>query len=126
MSSSEYKGFGVCPATVPCHCEGSTHIKCNSKRLKQLPFFLDFLYIWKELDLSDNLLNHLELGGFNGVQTLSINLGKNTLTVVNIGTFQGTQGVELLDLSYNYLSFLPAQVFQELTDLLKLLLSNNR
>ncbi len=118
--------FGVCPITSPCHCESTVHIKCNSRRLKRLPYLLEFTFIWKELDLSDNILNHLDGWEFQGVWVFKLDIRSNTLTLLNERAFSGTKGIQFLDLSYNFLSYLPALVFRHLFMLKHLNLANNR
>ena len=118
--------YSICPITTPCHCESDDVINCASRRLKKLPFFLQFHFIWTELNLSDNLLHQLPAQSLQRVKVRKLDLSKNILTLVHQQSFTGSEGIEHLDLSHNYLSYLPPDMFNDLIELKVLNLAYDR
>ncbi len=123
---SRGQDYSVCPITTPCHCETHDVINCAKRRLKKLPFFLNFYFVWADLDLSDNLLPQLPAQGLQGVKVKKLTLSENILTLVHPLAFSGTQGLEELRLAHNYLSYVPPDMFTHLPSLKTLDLSYNR
>ena len=118
--------YSICPITTPCHCETDDVIICVTKRLKKLPFFLEFHFIWTELNLSDNLLHQLPEYGLQSVKVKKLDLSRNVLTQIHQRSFTGTEGIEHLDLSHNPLSYLPPDIFKDLLQLKSLDLAYDR
>ena len=118
--------YSICPITTPCHCESGDVINCSSRRLKKLPFFLQFHFVWNDLNLSDNLLHQLLAQSLQSVKVRKLDLSQNILTLVHPQSFIGTQGIEQLELSHNYLSYLPPDMFNDLLELKVLNLAYNR
>ena len=55
----------VCPTPLPCFCLGDDVIDCAMMWFEELPYFLDFGgVVWKELNLSENVLSYLPARGF--------------------------------------------------------------
>ena len=126
VQESRSQDYSICPITTPCHCEPDDVINCSSRRLKKLPFFLEFYFVWADLNLSDNLLHQLPSDSLHSVKVRNLNLSKNILTLVHPQSFTGTQGVELLNLAHNYLSYLPPDMFLHLPEIKTLNLAYNR
>ena len=118
--------YSICPVTTPCHCESDDVMNCSSRRLKKLPFFLQFNFIWPDLNLSDNLLHQLPAESFQSVKVRKLDLSKNILTLVHPQSFTATQGIQHLDLSHNYLSYIPPDIFNDLVELKVLNMAFNR
>ena len=115
-----------CPVVMPCHCQANVVLQCSSVRLKQLPTFLEFTFIWNELDLSDNLLNTLPPFGLQVVHVKKLDFSANTITIIHEMSLSGVQGLEFLDLSHNYLTYIPPLCSAELPQLRILHLNYNR
>ena len=116
----------MCPVPLPCHCIGDETIYCAFKRMKDLPYFLEFNAVWNTMNLSDNLLPDLPGNKFVGGRIRHLDLSRNIINKVNIEAFVGLSDLEVLDMSYNYLSEVPGQALSSLVDLRSLLLKYNR
>ena len=104
---------GICPTVVPCFCQRDQSVSCSYQSLKELPDFLEFTEVWKELDLSENFLLVLHDNGFNGVKVKSLRLERNMLRLIEQGSFNGLSMLESLDLSHNSLTSIPSRIFKD-------------
>ena len=105
---------GICPTVVPCFCQGDIGVSCSYQSLKELPDFLEFTEVWKELDLSENFLLVLHDNGFNGVKVKSLRLERNMIRLIEQGSFNGLSMLESLDLSHNSLTSIPSRIFKDM------------
>ena len=105
---------GICPTVVPCFCQGDKAVSCSYQSLKELPDFLEFTEVLKELDLSENFLLVLHDNGFNGVKVKSLRLERNMIRLIEQGSFNGLSMLESLDLSHNSLTSIPSRIFKDM------------
>ena len=108
---------GICPTLIPCFCQEDHSISCVYQRLMELPDFLEFNQVWKELDLSQNFLLVLHSHGFVHVKVTRLRLERNMIRHIEKGSFIGLSMLESLDLSHNALRYIPAGIFQPLAKL---------
>lgn len=116
----------MCPVPLPCHCIGDETIYCAFKRMKELPYFLDFNAVWNTMNLSENLLPNLPGNKFVGGRIRHLDLSRNIIAEIDPEAFVDLSDLETLDLSYNFLSEISRQALSPLVDLRKLKLRYNR
>jgi Leucine-rich repeat (LRR) protein len=116
---------GICPTVVPCFCREDHSVSCSYQRLKELPDFLEFTNVWKELDLSENLILVLHRYEFVRVKVRSLILDSNMIRHIENGSFIGLSMLERLDLSHNELKYIPALIFEPLFKLRTLRIQYN-
>lgn len=78
------------------------------------------------LDLSANQIELIEYGAFRNLSLTKVNLSKNKLKELEVGTFGELLNLEYLDLSSNQISFIKNGAFDEVPKLRNLNLSKNK
>ena len=79
------------------------------------------------LDLSKNSITILHRGEFNRLSGLKrLNLSNNQITIIEPNVFEGLQNLEKLDMSNNKIGSINSSIFTGLPKLQKLILSHNK
>jgi hypothetical protein len=89
------KGFVYCPA-YPCVCEsegegGGLAVNCQYLYLTQLPKFLAFDGRIRTLSLRQNSIRQLPARGFHGLRVQSLDLTENVISHVDDDAFEGLE-----------------------------------
>uniref|UniRef100_A0A8C5EFT5 Leucine-rich repeat-containing protein 3-like n=1 Tax=Gouania willdenowi TaxID=441366 RepID=A0A8C5EFT5_GOUWI len=104
----------ACPTVCHCSDRNGLVVQCTSQSLESIPSNLP-----KETEvllLSSNQIKHIPKEAFTELYHLrELDLSHNVLESVDVGAFQGTsEGLQRLDLSNNQLSSLPSNTFTNL------------
>lgn len=114
----------TCPAS--CHCiekGGMTVVQCMSRNLEKIPS--DLPRDTAVLLLASNHITHIPNYAFKELHYLQeLDLSNNNIETVDVGAFQGvSDSLLLLDLSNNHIQSVPQEAFSRLRA--KISLSNN-
>ncbi|TRY58868.1 hypothetical protein DNTS_027460 [Danionella cerebrum] len=102
-------------------------VACSNMELHQVPSPESFPNRTVSLILSNNKIQELLNGSFNGLSSLErLDLKNNIITHIEPGAFYGLFSLKRLDLSKNLIGCLHVDVFKGLANLVKLNLSENK
>ncbi|KAM8871728.1 leucine-rich repeat-containing protein 3-like [Synchiropus picturatus] len=116
-------GANACPKSCHCSDRSGLVVQCTGRNLETIPSNLPEDTV--VLLLSSNRIKHVPKEGFADLRRLrELHLSHNDIESLEVGAFDGiADGLRILDLSNNHLSSLPKDTFTKLNA--KVRLSNN-
>ncbi|XP_061910746.1 leucine-rich repeat-containing protein 3-like isoform X2 [Entelurus aequoreus] len=113
----------ACPKSCHCADRNGAVVQCTSRNLENIPSNLPQNTV--VLLLSSNRIRHVPKEAFMDLHRLrELDLSHNLIESLEVGAFQGnSEGLRTLDLSNNHLSSLPKETFSKLHARVRL--SNN-
>lgn len=104
----------ACPKNCHCTDRNGVVVQCTSRNLENIPLNLPKDTV--VLLLSSNRIRHIPNGAFTDLHRLrELDLSHNAIESMEVGAFQGiSEGLRTLDLSNNHLSSLPKDTFTKL------------
>ncbi|XP_057686287.1 leucine-rich repeat-containing protein 3-like [Corythoichthys intestinalis] len=113
----------ACPQRCHCSERNGAVVQCTSRNLENIPTNLPKDTV--VLLLSSNQITHIPKAAFMNLHRLrELDLSHNLIESLEVGAFQGvSEGLRTLDLSNNHLSSLPKETFTKMQARIRL--SNN-
>ncbi|XP_067890759.1 leucine-rich repeat-containing protein 3 [Heterodontus francisci] len=112
-----------CPRSCQCFDKNGKFVRCAGKNLKEIPKDLPADTV--SLHLNSNRITKIPNNAFKDLYLLKeLDLSKNAIESIDIGAFKGIpEGLKMLDLSSNKIQSVPKEAFSRIKA--KIRLSNN-